>query len=311
MRKLISDILFGLIRVVSLLPLRVLYIISDIIFLIFCLFPPLRYRRKVVRRNLKASFPDRDEKWLRRTERRFYRHLCDLLVESLKPCSLPMSIMSRRMKIVGLEAVHEIMDSGRSIVMYIGHLGNWEWISSLATYIGPGQVAAQVYHPLENKVMDDVMLRIRSRYGAVSIPMDKVLRRLLEFKSENKPFIIGMIADQVPLWWAIHHWTEFMHQDTPVFNGTERIARKLDTAAIYADISRIGRGRYQMDIRMMAEHPRELPENALTDMYFRMLEENINREPELWLWTHKRWKRTREGYEQWLQQRGQTGNASS
>lgn len=305
MRKIVSGFVFGLIWLVSLLPLRVLYLISDFVFLLFLICPPLRYRRGVVRRNLCASFPDRDRKWLRRTERRFYRHLCDLLVESLKCCSMPMSVMSLRMRVVGLDMVQDLMDNGRSVVAYLGHLGNWEWISSLGAYSKPGQVAAQVYHPLENKIMDDVMLRIRSQYGAVSIPMDKVLRRLMEYNAGKKPFIIGMIADQVPLWWAIHHWTEFLHQDTPVFNGTERIARKLDTAVVYTDISRLGRGRYQMEFKMMTEHPRELPENALTDLYFKMLEDNINREPELWLWTHRRWKRTRKGYQQWLEQRGQ------
>ena len=301
MRKYISGAVYVLVFLISLLPLRVLYLFSDIVFLFFLLFPFLRYRKRIVRKNLRASFPDKSEKWLRKTERQFYHNFCDLfLAESIKTCSMSARQMSRRLRFIGIEQVISTFESGRSAMLYLGHQGNWEWVTSIGLHFSPCHIAAHVYHPLENGVADDVFCRIRHHFGAVNIPMDKVLRRLLEFKAQGRQFILGMISDQVPLWWAIHYWTDFMNQDTPVFTGAEKMARKLDTVMYYGDMTRVRRGYYQIEIRLMSDHPAELPENELTERYFRMLENTIRRDPASWLWSHNRWKRTREGYQEWL-----------
>lgn len=300
MNKVLTFILYRIIWLISLLPLCVLYLITDIFFLFFLLLPPLRYRRKIVRKNLRNSFPDKSEKWLRRTEIRFYHGFCDLIAEIVKGCSMTPKTMARRLRWVGVGQIVSDFEHGRSAMLYLGHCMNWEWVTSIGLNFDPVHVAAHVYHPLENKVMNDVICRIRHHYGAVNIPMDKVLRYLLEYRSEGRQYVLGMIADQVPQMKAIHYWTNFLNQDTPVFTGTERMARKLDTAMYYGDMTRVSRGHYQIEIKPLCEHPSELQENELTERYFRMLEDSIRRKPELWLWSHNRWKRTREAYEQWL-----------
>lgn len=302
MAKILSSFLYGLIWVISLLPLPVMYLVSDIIWLVMFICPPLRYRRKIVRKNLALSFPEKDRKWLHRTERRFYYQFACQIMECLKMASARPSWIKRHMEFTGYEKVKEEALKGQSQIFYLGHTGNWEWISSLNLYFqeNPVMQGCQVYHKLENKTMDLLMLRIRGRYGATSIPMEHVMRRLLEYKKEGKSFLVGMIADQIPLWWNIHYWTDFMNRKTPVFTGSERISRKMDTGVWYFHVSRKRRGYYRCDMQLMFLHTADLPEFAVTEKYMRMLENNIRECPELWLWTHNRWKRTWEGYQNWL-----------
>lgn len=289
----------------SLLPLRVLYLFSDIVYGLFVLCPPLRYRRRIVRRNLESSFPDKSSAWLGDTERRFYRNFCDLFfAEMLKTCSLSAKSVARRMTFTGIGQLESTFSEGRSAILYLGHLYNWEWVTSIGLHFSPENVAAHVYHPLENRTVDEVFCHIRQRYGAVNVPMDRVLRRLLEFRSEGRPFVLGMIADQVPLMWSIGYWTDFLNHDTPVFTGSEKIARKLDTAVYYGEMTKVRRGHYNVNIRLICDHPSELPENEITERYFRMLEQTVRTDPALWLWSHNRWKRTRESYHKWLAGKG-------
>ena len=304
MAKILSNVLYGIIWVFSLLPLNVLYLFSDIVWLLMYLLPPLRYRKKIVRKNLSMAFPDKDKKWLRRTERRFYYQFGCQIMESLKTASVGEKWIKRHMEITGCDKIVEQTLKGRSGFGYLGHVGNWEWIPSMKLYFKDVDnfLGGQVYHRLENKTMDLLMLKLRSRFGTENIPMEHVMRRLIECRNSGNTFFIGMIADQVPLYWNIHYWTQFMNQNTPVFTGTERISRKLDAQVWYMNITRKRRGYYRCDITMMFDHTKDLPEYAVTEKYMRLLEENINKCPELWLWTHNRWKRTWEGYQGWLKE---------
>ena len=157
-------------------------------------------------------------------------------------------------------------------------------------------VFGQIYHKLENEEMNRLFLRLRGRNGAESIPMSETLRRIVEIRRQGKLWIVGFIADQVPMWNNIHLWLDFLHHDTPVFTGTERLARKFDTDVYYLDIRRECRGYYEADFILMAEHASNMPEFELTLEYFRLLEKSIRRQPAFYLWTHNRWKRTHEEY---------------
>ena len=183
---------------------------------------------------------------------------------------------------------------------YMGHTGNWEWVSALPTQLNAKYQVCQIYHVLENSVMNNVMLKIRGAYGAESISMERTLRQLLEYKNRGQQFIVGMIADQVPLMRNIHYWTQFMNQKTPVFTGAERIAKKLDLAVFYAEVIRIKRGRYECVLHLMYESTKDEPEHSVTERYNRMLENTIHNNPAIWLWSHNRWKRTWEGYQKYL-----------
>jgi len=302
MARFLSTLLYCIIWVLSLLPMPLLYLFSDIIWLIMFICPPLRYRKKIVRNNLAQSFPEKDKKWLNRTECRFYYQFLCQLMEGLKTVSASKRWVQRHMEFTGYEKVREETLKGRSHIGYLGHLGNWELIPSLMYHFSDIEkmIGCQVYHKLENPTMELFMLKLRSKYGSESIPMEHVMRRLLEFRNEGRPYIIGMIADQVPLWWNTHYWTQFFNRKTPVFTGAERLARKLDTEVWYWHISRKRRGYYRCDIQLMYEHTKDLPDFAVTERYMRLLEDNIKECPELWLWTHNRWKRNFEEYQEWL-----------
>ena len=306
MAKIIASVLYGIVWVLSLLPLRLLYLFADIIWLIIFICPPLRYRKSIVRKNLALSYPEKDRKWLRRTERRFYYQFACQIMESLKTVSAGRRWIERHIEFTGQDKLYEETLKGRSGIGYIGHVGNWEWIPSMNLFFTDVNdfVGGQVYHRLENNIMEVFMYKLRSKFGTVSIPMEQVMRRFLSYRNEGKKFFIGMISDQVPLWWNIHYWTQFMNRKTPVFTGAERLARKMDLEVWYLHMTRKRRGYYRCDIQLMYEHTDNLPEFAVTEKYMRLLEDNINECPELWLWTHNRWKRTWEGYQEWLAEHG-------
>jgi KDO2-lipid IV(A) lauroyltransferase len=274
----------------SRLPLWVLYFVADMLY--FPLYYAVRYRRKVVRKNLVNSFPDKDLKEIVQLEKKFYAFFCDLGVETLKMYSISTKEMKKRMTFEGLEEVEKVMGNDKSLVLYLGHYCNWEWVASLSLHIPKTAYGGQIYHPLSNKTSDELFLKMRDKFGGHSITMNDTLRRIIGVKREGKQFMLGFISDQVPGGNAIHYWLEFFHQKgTPVFTGTERIARQTESVVYFLDITRPKRGYYHAKFVLMTTEPQNLPENALTDMYFQWLEKEICRNPQYWLWTHNRWKR--------------------
>jgi len=278
----------------SLLPLRVHYLLSDCLFWI--LYGMIGYRKRVVRSNLASSFPEKTEAELQQIERGFYHFFCDYLVESIKLLTISREELKRRLVFKGTETVNEVVESGQSCAVYLGHYCNWEWITSLPLWVTAKAQCGQIYHPIENKDFDRLFLRLRQRMGAVCIPMQDTLRKILEYRQQGQPVVIGYISDQKPHWVNIHHWVDFLHHDTPVLTGTERIARKVKHAVFYMDVRRIRRGYYEAEFRLITREPQQMPEYRLTDIYYEMLEASIRRAPEFWLWSHKRWARTREEF---------------
>ncbi len=292
--KAAYHIIYSIWYVLSLLPMRVHYVFSDMLF--FFVFHVLHYRRRTVWVNLVTSFPEKPEEELLNIERRFYRWFCDYIAETVKLLTISRSEIRRRMVFKNPEVIDRCVAEGQSCAVYLGHYCNWELVTSLPLWVSDRAQCGQIYHPLENKQFDRLFLRLRQRLGAVCIPMNETLRRIVEYGREGRPVVIGYISDQVPFWWNMHHWCDFLHHDTPVLSGTERIARKLNHAVFYLEVNRVARGRYEAEFRPITRAPREMAEYEITDIYFRMLEETIRRNPEYWLWTHKRWKRTREKF---------------
>lgn len=280
------------------LPLAVLYLLSDIIY--YPLYHIARYRRKIVRTNLQRSFPDKSLKEIINIEKRFYSAFCDYVVETVKLMSMSQQKIKEHLHFEGTEEVERMVAEGKSCVVYMGHNFNWEYVTSLPLHFAnPSIQFGQIYHPLANKAMDRLFLELRNQYGAESISMNNTLRRILELNRQKKPFVIGFIADQVPHWEAISLWMPFFNQDTPVFTGPERIACKTRSAVFYMSLRKEKRGCYVATFHKLADDAGTLPENELTKRYFQLLEDKITESPELWLWTHKRWKRTREKYAEW------------
>lgn len=278
----------------SLLPLRLLYVLSDCLFVL--IYYVIGYRKKVVRENLASSFPEKSAEELRKVERGFYHFFCDYLVESLKMMTISSEQQKKRMQFEGVELIEQCVKEGQSVAMYLGHYCNWEWVSSFPLWLTEKVQCGQIYHPIENKDFDRLFLRSRQRQGALCIPMQDTLRKILEFRRAGQPIVVGYIADQKPHWVNIHHWVDFLHHDTPVLTGTERIVRKVNHAVVYLDMQRVRRGYYKGVLHLITREAGKLAEFELTDIYYRYLEASIRRAPEFWLWSHKRWARTRQEF---------------
>ena len=276
----------------ALLPLKILYILSDILF--FPMFYIVRYRRKLVYQNMKDSFPEKSEKEIRRMEKAFYHHFCDYIVETIKLLHISDKETRKRVKFHNTEALQEIVDNGGSCLMLLGHYGNWEFVPSVTLWLRKGSVIiAQIYRPLKNKWFDRFFLKLRGRYHSECIAKQDTLRSILRYKSSGRPSITGFMADQTPSPANIHHWVNFLNHDTPVFTGVEKIAHKVGFSVFYFDVEKIKRGYYSVTIREISKNPKETEEFEITNKYMEMMETTILRAPEYWLWTHNRWKHKR------------------
>jgi KDO2-lipid IV(A) lauroyltransferase len=287
-------LVYGVLWLFSLLPMWVHYVIADGIYLI--VYRLVGYRKKLVRKNLTDSFPEKTAEELQTIEKGFYHWFCDYLVETIKMMTISEKNLRRRMAFKGTKEADEILESGQSIALYLGHYCNWEWVTSMPLWITPKAHCGQIYHVLENAAFDKLFLKLRERWGAESIPMAETLRRVATYRKQGQPIMIGYISDQVPFWNNIHHWLNFLNHDTPVLTGTERLARGAGHAIFYLDMHRVRRGYYEATLKLITRDPKQTKDYELTDAYFRMLEESIRRDPVCYLWTHNRWKRTHEEF---------------
>ena len=296
LKNIAYHILFGVWYVVSCLPMWFLYAISSFVSAI--LFYVIRYRRKVVHQNIKESYPALSDKERWKIERRFYVYFCDILMESVKFFSISEKEIRKRMQFKGLELLEDSCRRGKSCGFFLGHYGNWEWISSIPLWLDPkiGK-CTQLYHPLENYVTDRLISYTRERFGSTNIPTNESIRHFVKYRKEGRPILVGFIADQAPFWSNIYYWTSFLnHPETPVFTGAERIMKKFDMDVYYMDVQRVSRGHYVVECKLITTKPNDCEDFYLTETYTRMLEETINRAPAYWLWSHRRWKRTKEDW---------------
>lgn len=261
---------------------------SDVLF--FFIYYIIGYRRKVVKQNLIATFPDKTKSQRSKIEKQFYHHFCDYFVETIKLFHISDQEIASRMVFENMELVNNFAKEGKSVIMYLGHYGNWEWVTSITLPLDKDVKAAQIYRPLKNKVFDDLFLNLRKRFHSVGISKNSTLRSIIKLRQENQKIIIGFMADQTPSPKNIHYWTQFLNQDTPVFTGVERIAKQVDYPVVYLDIRKVKRGKYVGLVKLISDKPKQEPEFAITERYIREMEKTIFRDPANWLWTHKRWK---------------------
>ncbi len=283
----------GVLHLTALLPFRALYLMADAVYLLLAYV--VRYRSRLIIKNLRDSFPELDSRELRRMQRQFYRNFADYIFETIKLLHISDGEMLRRFTFSGLEPVERALEEKRPVVAYFSHCGNWEWAPSVTLHIPPGlresgTIFAQIYRPLRNSRFDALMLRLRSRFGSVSLPKRTAFLDLLRARRDGITTMTGFMSDQKPSHNDTLHVVSFLNHPTAFITGTETVARRLDAVAVYWDLSKPRRGHYHIDMRLMSEAPGELPQFALTDMYARMLEETIRRNPPIWLWSHNRWK---------------------
>lgn len=278
-------------RLLSRIPLPILYGVSN--FLYFLLLYGLRYRRRVVLDNLQRSFPEKSEREHRLIMREFYRNLTDLLVETVKMPGLTPSDLRNRVRFTNPELVQERLRAGQAVIGMASHTGNWEWIPSASVLMG--MPTDSIYKTLTNPFFEELMQWVRASFGAVPVPMNTLPRRMAAQK--NVPRIIALVADQVPDVPEQAYWTDFLHRDTPFYPGTERLARSRNLPVFYTELTRTGRGRYEVTFTLIGEPPyHDLPAGAILDRYRDQLEATIRKHPSDWLWSHKRWKHWRGKY---------------
>lgn len=279
-------------RAMARMPLRALYILSDIAFVIICYIA--RYRRKVVTGNLSGSFPELSQREIRRITRRFYRNFTDNFVETIKLLHISDSEIRRRITFEGTDITDSYLAQGRPVVAYFSHCGNWEWAPSLTLWstlrTDPNVKFCQIYRPLRNKWTDNLMLLIRSRFGSVSLPKRTAFLDLLRFRKQGVATMTGFMSDQKPSHGDTIHVVRFLNRPTAIITGTETVARRLDAAVVYWDMRKIRRGHYSIRTVLITDTPTQLPEFAITDRYATLLQQTIKADPSIWLWTHKRWK---------------------
>ena len=282
----------------SKLPMRTLYFISDVVYAV--MYRMIGYRKKLVRRQLRDSFPEKSEKELRGIEKKFYHWFCDYFVETIKLLTAIDEEMCRWIEFRGMDKIEEVLRSGQSIATFLGHFGNWEWLSCTKLGVPNFQdwALGLIYHALRNRDFDRLFLDIRSAHHGTCIDKHDILRELVKLKKDGRVSLFGYILDQSPKWDSIHLWLPFLNHDTPVFTGAERIARKFKNAVFYIDMQRPKRGKYIFDFQLVTLAPQDMEENELTRETFKLLEASIRRQPECYLWTHNRWKRTHEEYNQ-------------
>jgi len=220
MRAVGFYIFYAINWLVTLLPLRVLYVLADLIYLLLYYFPS--YRRKVVAANLKNSFPEKSEKELRSIEKKFYRHLADLFIETFKITHFSQAELMSRFTISNNQILDKLLVEKRDLIAVLGHYGNWEWLTIFPVYTK--YKAVSIYKPLQNKYFNDFTNNLRTRFGMVLTPMSNIIREIINDRKNNINTVSAFISDQTPEKSEIKYWTTFLNQDTPVYMGTEKVA---------------------------------------------------------------------------------------
>ncbi len=277
---------------VALLPFRALYVLSDGLYLL--MRHVVHYRKKVIRRNLSLSFPEKPQPELREIERRFYHYICDYMLEEVKMLRMSFDELQRRMSYEKTDIFLEMIEKHGGIVVMIPHYANFEWLTGMAAIMKPEDITGQVYKPLRNNHLDEMFKLIRSRFGGYNIPKHSTAKEVIRLRRDNKRMALGLITDQSPNRSEAHYWTTFLHQDTVFMDGAERIARMMDFPVFYAELQKTGRGYCKVSFDLITETPKQTAGGEITECFARRLEQTIRREPAYWFWSHKRWKLKRE-----------------
>ncbi|MEZ5174503.1 MAG: lysophospholipid acyltransferase family protein [Bacteroidia bacterium] len=285
---LFSYPILGLVYLLSILPMPVLYGISSIIYLL--LYRTFAYRVKVVRNNLRNSFPEKSDAELRLIEKRFYKHLSDIFVETIKSFTISPAQLKKRMKVLNADLLEKYYHKNQKVIAVTGHIGNWEW-AAITLPFQSSHDAQGVYLPIKDPVFNRAMIRSRSRFG-IDLLLASDMRNEME-KRKDVLSITGFIADQSPSNPDKGEWVTFLNQDTCVAKGTERYARIYDAAVLFGMIKKVKRGYYTLEYRLISDQAAVSAEGEITARHTAVLEELIKAQPEYWLWSHKRWKHKR------------------
>ena len=269
-----------------------MYLLSDILY--FIAYHLAGYRRRVVRENLAACFPDKTEQERRKIERQYYRHMCDLLIEGAYNLVASPEAIKRRYRLTNRQLVDRYYEQGRTVVLMSAHYGNWEYmVSSLNMQLLHHGIG--VGKPLDDKSVAAFITRRRTRYGTQVVDQSDVRQHVAFYDRYHVPCALMMLSDQSPSNPHKSYWTQFLGRDTAFLYGAEYFARKYNYPVLYYSVRKVKRGYYEVTFSPLCERPDEVPQYTIVERYVRRLEQEIQAAPQYWLWSHRRWKLTREG----------------
>jgi KDO2-lipid IV(A) lauroyltransferase len=285
--QLIAYILiYPILWLISILPFKLLYGLSDVLWLF--LYKIFGYRKSTVKENLRLVFPEKSEKEISKITSQFYHHLCDMILEAIKSMTISEKELKKRYKFTNIELINNLEDKQRSIILMCGHYGSWEWVFIMQKYINYKGYA--IYKRLANKYFDKLVKRIRAKFDTHLITTKETFNILSESKKRGELTINGFASDQSPKATKAFHWNEFMGIKVPMYTGAETLAKKLDMAVVFFGVKRIKRGYYETTFKTITENPNDYKDYEITDLFFKLVEEQILEAPQYYLWTHKRWK---------------------
>ncbi|MFD2552212.1 lysophospholipid acyltransferase family protein [Bizionia sediminis] len=286
MQFLAYILIYPILWVISILPFRLLYAVSDGLFVL--LYYLIGYRKKVVKANLKLAFPNKTDKELNQIRKKFYHHLCDMILESIKSMTISEAEMKKHFTFTNVALLQDLEKQKRSVALVCAHYGSWEWIFILQTYVNMTGYA--IYKQLANTYFDKLVKRIRAKYNSHLITTKEAILTISAAHERGEITLCGFASDQSPKAEKAHHWKDFMGIKVPVHTGAEMLAKKLDMTVVFFGVKRIKRGYYETTFTTIAHNPNAFPNYSITDKFLELVEAQINEAPEYYLWTHKRWK---------------------
>jgi KDO2-lipid IV(A) lauroyltransferase len=271
---------------ISKLPLRILYIFSDVIF--FLNYYLVGYRKKVITQNLINSFPDKSEDEIRKIRRKFYRNFSDYLVETIKSFSISETESRVRMQHINQDVFHEVQKEGKNIILLAGHVFNWEWINALARIV-PQKHCHPVYRKVNSNFWENQMKKVRNKFGNEALEANEVILNIFRSKNDGNS-IYMFVADQTPHFSHVTYGLEFMNQRTPAFIGYDKLATRMDLAFIYCEMKKVKRGYYQVNYYRIYPDQEKFTEHEVVRKFHKMLENTLHKNPDNYLWSHRKWK---------------------
>lgn len=298
MKRLAFYCVYPIIWFLSLLPLRVLYIISDFLFLVN--YYLIGYRKKVVKENLELAFPNKTEKEILAIRKKFFRHFTDLMVESIRFYSISEKEMKKRYKCINPEVLSDLTKKGESIILTGSHQGNWEWSCALPLFFETPIFGT--YKELQNKYFDAFVLESRTRFDIKAVETAQTIKNLKHNVDNNIQGIYILLSDQSPQMHKTFHWSNHMGVKVPFHTGAEMISKKFNMPVVNFAPKKVKRGYYEIYFEVLTETPNEFKNFDITDMYAEVTNKYIEEQPAFYLWSHKRFKH-RGKYNEWLNYR--------
>lgn len=286
MQRLLYILAYPILWLVSILPMRILYIKSSVLY--FLVYYVVGYRKKVVKDNLALVFPEKTQQERNRIAQQFFKHLCDLIFETIKAFTISEKQIRKRFIVTNAEILDPYYENDKSILLMAGHYGNWEW-SGILNKLMQHQAHA-VYKPLGSKQFDALVKKTREHFGGIIVSNKKIVPVLFRKWKKGIKTLTYILSDQTPKLGAFKHRDTFLGIDVPMFTGTEELAKKLDFAVLYLKVEKVKRGYYKTTFVPLVDNPKEYPDFQITRMFFDALEKQIREKPEYYLWSHKRWK---------------------